>query len=75
MKVLLFGVLADAVGKSVIETEAAPDIENLRAKLKTEFPLLNDYSFQIAVNKEKATNNISLNNDDEIALLPPYAGG
>ena len=26
-------------------------------------------------NKEKIENNVSLNVDDEIALLPPFAGG
>ena len=75
MKILLFGILADATGTSVIEVKQASDIETLRKKLISDFPLLNDYSFQIAVNKEKIERNISLKEDDEIALLPAFAGG
>jgi len=74
MKVLLFGVLADVVGKPVIESEAS-ELDDLKKNLLSEFPELKKYKFQFAVNKEKVEKNISLNAEDEIALLPPFAGG
>jgi len=74
MKVLLFGVLAEAAGKSEVKMSAS-DINSLKENLYKEFPHLKNYSFQIAVNKEKVQMNASLNNDDEVALLPPFAGG
>lgn len=74
MKVLLFGVLTDVVGKSKIDLEAR-DVNSLKKILLNEFPLLNEYPFQLAVNRELVRENRSLNMDDEIALLPPYAGG
>ena len=74
MKVLLFGVLAEVVGKSKLEITSG-DIDSLKRDLLKEFPELNKYRFQIAVNKEKEEKNILLNEADEIALLPPYAGG
>ncbi len=74
MNVLLFGVLADVTGKSAITMEAA-DLDSLKENLLTQFPVLKQYRFQFAVNREKAARNISLNRDDEVALLPPFAGG
>jgi molybdopterin synthase sulfur carrier subunit len=74
MKVLLFGILADATKKSEIEIQAH-DMDALKKNLLTQFPVLNEYRFQFAVNKEKIEKNILLNDDDEIALLPPFAGG
>jgi len=40
-----------------------------------DFPSLSQYTFQFAVNKEKVNDNVSLNDHDEVALLPPFAGG
>jgi molybdopterin converting factor small subunit len=75
MKVLLFGVLADVVGESFIEIDMVNDVETMKENILSKFPLLNNYNFMIAVNKEKVETNISLNAGDEIALLPPFAGG
>ena len=74
MNVLLFGVLADVTGKTEVEIKAI-DTDSLKKDLLTQFPLLNQYRFQLAVNKEKIKNNVSLSEADEVALLPPFAGG
>lgn len=75
MKILLFGVLADVVGESVIEMETINDVDTLKRNVLSKYPLLNNYNFMIAVNKGKIENNISIKEGDEIALLPPFAGG
>jgi len=74
MKILLFGVLTDVVGKSKLDVNAT-DINSLKEILLNEFPDLNKYKFQFAVNKEKVERNIRLSEGDEVALLPPFAGG
>jgi len=74
MRVLLFGILADAAGKTEVESNAS-DIVSLRRNLMDDFPSLSQYTFQFAVNKEKVNDNVSLNDHDEVALLPPFAGG
>ncbi|HKR07355.1 MAG TPA: MoaD/ThiS family protein, partial [Bacteroidia bacterium] len=61
--------------KPIIEIETANDIDTLKKNLINKFPLLNNYSFQFAVNKEKTEKNTLLNENDEVALLPPFAGG
>lgn len=67
-------MLAEVTGKSEIKSNAK-DVNSLKENLFNEFPKLKKYKFQIAVNKEKIENNISLGDDDEVALLPPFAGG
>ncbi len=74
MNVLLFGVLTDVTGKSKLDVKAN-DIDSLKEILLKQFPDLNKYKFQFAVNKEKVEQNLFLNENDEVALLPPFAGG
>jgi molybdopterin synthase sulfur carrier subunit len=74
MKILLFGVLADVAGKSKIDIDGT-DVDSLKENLFARFPELKKYTFQFAVNQELIHNNVLLNATDEIALLPPYAGG
>jgi molybdopterin synthase sulfur carrier subunit len=75
MNVVVFGVLTDVIGKSSFEMDAPKDTETLLKNLFKDHPFLNNYKFQLVVNNEKAEGNIPLNNQDEIALLPPYSGG
>lgn len=75
MKIIVFGVLTDIIGKSAFEIEAPKDSETLLQNLFSEYPFLKNYKFQIAVNSEKVEGNVLLNNNDEIAFLPPYSGG
>ena len=74
MNVLLFGVLADVTGTSEMNMKAM-DTDSLKKELLSRFPMLSQYRFQFAVNKEQIRNNVSLSEADEVALLPPFAGG
>jgi molybdopterin converting factor small subunit len=74
MNILLFGVLADVAGKRSIDMKA-DDMNSLKGNLLNLYPDLANYKFQFAVNREKIEGNILLNDSDEIALLPPFAGG
>lgn len=75
MKVIIFGVLTDVIGKSAFEMKAPKDSETLLQNLFSEYPFLKNYKFQLVINKEKVEINTLLNEGDEIALLPPYSGG
>lgn len=75
MKVIVFGVLTDVIGKAAFEMEAPKDSNTLLQNLFSEYPFLKNYKFQLVVNKEKVETNTLLNQEDEIALLPPYSGG
>ena len=73
--VLLFGMLADEIKQSTIEIENAFDTDSLLSKLKAFHPVFKDATFAIAVNMELVNGNASIFENDEIALLPPFAGG
>ncbi len=75
INVLFFGILSEVSGNSSIQFK---DIENLRAlksHLWKTYPGMKDMDFRIAVNKEIVDGKIEFKNGDEIALLPPFAGG
>jgi len=70
-----FGMIAEAKGKNVDVFYDISDTDALWSAIKKDFPELNRFQFAVALNKKMTTGNIKLNDGDEIALLPPYAGG
>lgn len=75
VNILFFAGLADKTGCSSIDMENINNLDELRRNLRTMFPFLEKASYAIAVNQTVVKGNIQLNNNDEIALLPPFAGG
>lgn len=80
MDVLLFGIAKDIVGQSEIQISQEDKIPNSVQELKDfmirKFPDFGKLSsFAVAVNSEYATDNVSLNQNDEIAIIPPVSGG
>lgn len=75
ISVLFFGILSEIAGTNSLELK---DIENLRALksyLWKTFPGIKDMDFRIAVNKEIIDGKLEFKSGDEVALLPPFAGG
>jgi molybdopterin synthase sulfur carrier subunit len=75
LKVLVFGMLVEDIGSQEIDITFPADLAELRQNLLEQFPALENKQFMIAVNMQKAEGNIVLNPTDEIALIPPFAGG
>jgi molybdopterin synthase sulfur carrier subunit len=73
--ILLFGPLKEIIGKSRLEWANISDTDSLQRKLIQEFPQLETMQFVMAVDRKIIAENISLNPQSEIALLPPYSGG
>lgn len=74
-KVLLFGMLAEAVGQPSVEIGEVADVDSLRKRITTSYPVLDQYPFAIALNKKVVNANQPIKDGDELALLPPFAGG
>jgi len=73
-----FGIIADITNtKEEVFTSTAALLTtgSLVNNLHQKYSHLNDTSFVIAVNKTIITSDLTLNNNDIIALLPPFAGG
>lgn len=78
IKILFFGQLTELTGitELIPDEKALTDIKSLREYLNVNFPGLKEHNFRISVNgKISATGNLRFNDNDEIGLLPPFAGG
>ena len=75
MKLLFFGPLADIAGKTQFELSGIHNTDDLKRKIFEMYPELVTQSFLLAVNKKVHAENVDLNMDDEVALLPPFSGG
>ncbi|MDF7812364.1 MoaD/ThiS family protein [Hymenobacter sp. YC55] len=78
LKIALFGIAKEIVGQSVLEVNAPNDqpVQQLLEQLRAQYPALGQLSsLAVAVNNEYATDTQLLHERDEIALIPPVAGG
>ncbi len=72
-----FGLLEDELGASEIKIEIKEGCTqfDLASKLETEHPQLKTIQYQIAINMMVNDAESTISTNDEIALLPPFAGG
>lgn len=79
VKVLFFGVLKDVVGTSeeTIQVAAGSTLDAVFASYAQRFETLRDKrpSILFAKNREFASGNTALADNDEVAFLPPVSGG
>ena len=73
--VLFFGVLSEVAGtgtKFYIDVES---IEHLKIRISDDYPEMVHYNFRVSLNNEITEEDRPLKDGDEIAFLPPFAGG
>lgn len=75
IKLKVFGVLRSIVGSEEIDMEHFEFVEDLLLHLKEYYPEINEHSFVVAINQEVVNENEQLSDGDEVALMPPFAGG
>jgi len=78
IELLFFGITADIAGEKSLPIEIDKDysVKNLRTKLSSDFPKLNDYkNYALAINMEYSNEDIILKEGDVVALIPPVSGG
>ena len=75
VKVLFFGVLSEVAGTDCKHYIEVKSVYKLKTRLQDEFPEIQHYNYRISLNNEIINSDIMLNDKDEIALLPPFAGG
>lgn len=74
MDVKLFGLIAEKVGTERMQL-SAPDTDALLRALEQRIPGLSSLSYALAVDRKIVRDNVKLGGGEEIALLPPFAGG
>ena len=74
MEVLLFGMIAEKAGVDRLMLEAS-SLAELRQRLAERIPGLAGLSHAIAVDRTIVQEDRPLVGSEEIAVLPPFAGG
>ncbi|MBK9175132.1 MAG: MoaD/ThiS family protein [Flavobacteriales bacterium] len=74
MRVLLFGVIAEKAGSESIEVNAT-SMASLRETLRSRIDGFDALSYAIAVNRRIVKDDMTFAGSEEIAVLPPFAGG
>lgn len=71
-----FGVIAESAGKSeeVLELEQGLSAKELKDQQIKKYQISDAASLQIAVN-QNLNKEVELKDGDEVAFLPPFAGG
>jgi sulfur-carrier protein len=75
IKVLFFGILSEVTGTGVKFYRDIKFLADLKIRINDDFPEISHYNFRVSVNSEITDNNVLLKTGDEVALMPPFAGG
>jgi len=75
ISVLFFGVLVEVTGTHLKHYRGIKSFGDLKHRIEDDFPEIVHYNFRIAVNNKIINDEPLLSQDDEIAYLPPFAGG
>jgi molybdopterin converting factor small subunit len=77
LNLLFFGVLTEATGLTnlCVERFSKNTLEALNHQLLQDFPQIKLHTYKIAVNQKMVKPDHLLQEGDEVAFLPPFAGG
>lgn len=75
IRVLFFGVLAEVTQTMFRHYRDITSFRHLMNRITDEFPEFVHYDYRIAVNSELVNDEPVLKNNDEVAFMPPFAGG
>lgn len=75
INVLFFGILSEITGKKSLSFDDISDTTQLNNKLTDKFPEIKSITYRLAVNQVIIDTNTKLKDSDEVAFMPPFAGG
>ncbi len=75
IKIKAFGVVRSILGREEMDYPYFEELDDLLDKLKHDYPELNRHNFVVAINQQVVNENDKLADGDELALMPPFAGG
>ncbi|MCF6132621.1 MoaD/ThiS family protein [Flavobacterium wongokense] len=73
-----FGIIADITQKKeelfFVENDSNT-LKTLQSEIEIKYPKILDINYSVAINKKIANRETELKDRDEVAFLPPFAGG
>ena len=78
INILAFGIAKEIMGGASISQilDAEATVAGLKDTLEIAYPKLRQLtSYAVAVNNEYASDDVVINQQDEIAIIPPVSGG
>ena len=75
INVLFFGILSEITEKQNLELTDIVNLRALQSHLWKTYPEIKDMDYRFAINKEIVNGKVEFKDGDEVALLPPFAGG
>ncbi len=75
VKVLFFGVLAEVTGTNLKLYREVESLGDLKVRILDDFPEVAHYNYIISHNSIVIDNDPELSDNDEVAFMPPFAGG
>jgi len=75
IKIILFGQLGDVAGSNEILLKSVNNTADLQEQLKKQYPAIAASKYIIAVDKKMVQENTALQENNLVALLPPFSGG
>jgi len=74
VKIQLFGQLKQMTGVSELTMDAT-DTDGLVKEITARFPLIENLTYLIAIDRTIVQTNTFIKAGQEVAILPPYSGG
>jgi molybdopterin converting factor small subunit len=68
-------VLAEISGTGIKHYHDVSSIGDLKLRIRDDFPEIVHYNFRFALNNTIIDKEVDLKSGDEVALMPPFAGG
>jgi sulfur-carrier protein len=75
VEILFFGQLTEKVGCNHFVMDNPGNTSLLKSQLFEKFPALEKAKFTIAIHNKLVLEDASIQEDDKIALMPPFSGG
>ena len=78
IKLLFFGITTDLLKTSSLDFEVSNNssVQNLKSDLLAKYPQLQNIdSYAIAFNESYANDDLALQENDVVAIIPPVSGG
>ena len=75
VNILFFGALVEVTKVASMPLSEVTKSDEALELLHKKFPMLCHYKFSLALNQTFLTDTATLHDGDELALLPPFAGG